>query len=86
MYDSIMMMKVRYQNLSRGVAGRVRKGLLQGEAIIRFMIRGWTLIPCITTGIARRTLQRFYDYPGSDEPSDGLVQIQEHVEECLSDV
>lgn len=40
-----------------------------------FVIRGGTLIPCITTGIARWNLQQFYDYPGSDEPSDNFVPI-----------
>ncbi len=51
-----------------------------GEAMI-FMIRGRTLIPCITTGIARWTLQQFYDYPGSDEPSDSFIEIYERFEE-----
>ena len=39
------------------------------------MARGCTLIPCITTGIAGWTLQQFYDYPGSDEPSDSFFQL-----------
>ena len=50
-----------------------------GEAMI-FMIRGRISIPCITTSIARWTLQQFYDYPGSDEPSDSFIQIYERVE------
>ena len=44
-------------------------------------MRGETLIPCITTSIARWNLQEFNDYPGSDEPSDSFVQMQKHFEE-----
>ena len=65
----MMMIKVRYGN---SFEGRVWQGRLQGEAMI-FMIGGGPLTPWITTGIARSTLQQFYDYPRSDEPSDNLI-------------
>ena len=59
-------MRSSHDNTFRGVAGAPigrRKDIT---------MRGETLIPCITTGIARWILQQLYDYPGSDEPSDSI--------------
>ena len=44
---------------------------------MKLMIRGGTSISCITMGIGKWILQRFYDYPGSGEPSDSFLQIHE---------
>lgn len=71
------MIKLRYGNSFRGVAGRVWWGRSNDIHEKRWNI---DTIHVFTTGIARWTLQQFYDYPGSDEPSDSFIQIYERFE------
>ena len=78
--DLIQMIRVQYEKSIPGRCRAILAGVSVGAVVIS-AIRGETLIPCITTSIARWYLQQFNDYPGSDEPSDSFVQIQKRFKE-----